>query len=86
MTGPRAFRQWLHDNLPRSRWLRIPIGIALVLGGVLGFLPVLGFWMVPLGLAVLAIDFPPARRLARRLTVYFGRLFKERRERRSRNR
>lgn len=79
MTGPRAFRRWLHDNLPRSRWLRIPVGVILVIGGILGFLPVLGFWMIPLGLAVLAIDFPPARRLARRLVVGVGRWFKPRR-------
>ena len=30
----------------------------LCVGGVLGFLPILGFWMLPLGLAVLAIEFP----------------------------
>jgi len=27
------------------RWLRISVGIFLVLGGILGFLPILGFWM-----------------------------------------
>ena len=68
------FRKWLHDQHPS---LRIPIGIALILGGALGFLPILGFWMIPLGLAVLAIDFPPARRLARRLTVWGGRLWQK---------
>jgi len=30
--------------------------------GMFGFLPVLGFWMIPLGLAVLAVDFPAAER------------------------
>jgi hypothetical protein len=73
------FRRWLSDNLPRSAWLRAPVGIALVIGGILGFLPILGFWMVPLGLAVLAIDFPPARRLARRLVVFVGRRLKPKR-------
>jgi hypothetical protein len=48
------------------------LGGLLVVGGVLGFLPVLGFWMVPLGLAILAVDFPPVRRLQRRLTVRLG--------------
>ncbi len=33
-----------------------------MVGGVLGFLPVLGFWMIPLGLLVLAPDFRWARR------------------------
>ena len=50
-------------RLPRSRWLRIGLGIALILGGILGFLPILGFWMLPLGVIVLAADIPLARRL-----------------------
>ena len=53
--------------LPRSPGVRVALGIALILGGLLGFLPVLGFWMVPLGLLVLAIDYPPAGRLARNI-------------------
>jgi hypothetical protein len=40
---------------------RIPVGIALMAGGVAGFLPILGFWMLPLGLAVLAHDVPVIR-------------------------
>ncbi|MBL8645066.1 MAG: hypothetical protein JNK21_14115 [Rhodospirillaceae bacterium] len=76
MTQISAFRKWLHARLPASPWLRVPIGLFLVLLGFLGFLPILGFWMIPLGLAVLAIDFPPARRLARRFTVWAGRRMK----------
>ena len=49
------------------------IAAILVVGGLLGFLPVLGFWMVPLGLAVLAVDLPFVRRLRRRLIVWWGR-------------
>ena len=30
--------------------------------GLLGFLPVLGFWMFPLGVALIVADFPPLRR------------------------
>lgn len=41
---------------PESRLIRIPLGILLVLGGVFSFLPVLGIWMLPLGLLLLAID------------------------------
>ena len=33
-------------------------GILLVLGGVFSFLPVLGIWMLPLGLLLLALDLP----------------------------
>jgi hypothetical protein len=52
---------------PRSRWLRILVGSALIFGGLFGFLPILGFWMAPLGLSLLAIDFLWAARLLRRL-------------------
>lgn len=41
---------------PGAAPYRIPVGVALTVGGCLGFLPVLGFWMAPLGLAVLAQD------------------------------
>ena len=59
-------------KLPGNPLLRMLLGVALVLGGFLGFLPVLGFWMVPLGLAILAADIPPVRRFYRRATVRFG--------------
>lgn len=51
--------------------LRGALGIVLLVGGVLGFLPVLGFWMIPLGLALLATDIPPMRRwFIRRLNAH----------------
>ena len=31
-------------------------GLFLIIGGVLGFLPILGFWMIPLGLALITLD------------------------------
>ncbi len=43
---------------PSARWVRVPVGIALMTAGVLGLLPILGFWMVPLGLALIARDVP----------------------------
>jgi hypothetical protein len=46
---------------PSSRLLRVPLGVLLVLGGVFSFLPILGIWMLPLGLILLAVDFPPLR-------------------------
>ncbi|WP_025035572.1 hypothetical protein [Bradyrhizobium sp. DOA9] len=46
---------------PSSRWVRIPSGALLVVGGVLAVLPVLGVWMLPLGLALLAEDVPALR-------------------------
>jgi hypothetical protein len=65
--------------LPASRIARIAIGSVLVLCGFLGFLPVLGFWMIPVGLLVLSVDVPVVRRLRRRITVWWAR----RRERRA---
>ena len=56
-------------NLPENRWARIGIGVSLVFLGLLGFLPVLGFWMIPAGLLVLASDIPAVRRFNRRATV-----------------
>ena len=41
--------------------------MALIACGLLGFLPVVGFWMLPLGLAVLAIDWPLAGRALRQV-------------------
>lgn len=60
-------------------WLRHTVGVLLVVGGVFGFLPVLGYWMLPLGLALLAVDFPIARRLNRNLQVRWGR-FRQRQQ------
>ncbi len=60
-------------RLPGSRIARIIIGLALIAGGVLGFLPVLGFWMVPLGLLVLSVDLPIVRRMRRRIEVWWGK-------------
>ena len=48
--------------MPATRPGRIALGSALVIGGALGFLPVVGFWMLPLGLLVLAQDVPRIRR------------------------
>jgi len=58
-------------HLPHSKPLRIAIGVLLVLFGILGFLPVLGFWMIPLGLLVLSHDFAWPRRQRRRLAVWW---------------
>ena len=51
----------------RSRIVRIPLALFLIACGLLGFLPVVGFWMLPIGLALLAEDLPILRRPARRL-------------------
>ena len=55
--------------LPENQIVRLTIGGLLVVGGLLGFLPVLGFWMLPLGFVVLATDVPAVRRMNRRVSV-----------------
>lgn len=67
------FRHFHALRTTENHWLRKSIGVLLVIGGCLGFLPVLGYWMLPVGLALLAVDFPMARRLNRRLLVAWGR-------------
>jgi len=48
--------RWGKERLPPG--VRSFVGILLMIGGVFGFLPVLGFWMFPLGLAFIALDIP----------------------------
>jgi len=68
---PPAFGKTLRRlRHPRSRWLRLPAGALLVVGGVFSILPVLGVWMLPIGLLLLAGDIPVLRRPVARLTVW----------------
>jgi hypothetical protein len=60
-------------KLPRSRALRVAIGVVLIILGILGFLPILGFWMIPLGLLVLSYEFASVRRWRRKMIVRWGR-------------
>ncbi len=64
-------------KLPASRLARMTIGVLLIIGGVLGFLPILGFWMIPLGLMILSIDIPAVRKWRRKTTVKLGAWLKK---------
>ena len=55
-TSVSKFIRWL--RLPSSFAVRLVIAILLVLGGIFSFLPVLGVWMLPLGLLLIAQDVP----------------------------
>jgi len=57
-----GWAQWAVD-IPRgsNKWVRVPAGVALTVGGCVWFLPVVGIWMLPVGLATLAVDVPPLR-------------------------
>jgi hypothetical protein len=60
-------------HMPHSRRKRVAIGVALIFFGFLGFLPVLGFWMIPLGVLVLSYEFAFVRRFRRRGVVWWER-------------
>jgi hypothetical protein len=67
---PGFLGAWVgHLRQPSASWVRVPVGLLLIAGGAVGFLPVLGFWMVPLGLALLALDFALLRRPAATMIV-----------------
>lgn len=56
---PRRVAQsikWLRK--PSSFAVRLIVAIALILGGIFSFLPVLGLWMLPLGLLFISQDLP----------------------------
>lgn len=57
--------RWLRR--PAARWVRIPVALLLIVGGVFAFLPILGLWMLPLSLVLLAEDIPFLKRLVARL-------------------
>ena len=54
--GPARFISWLRK--PSSILVRIPDAFLLIAGAVFSFLPVLGLWMLPLGLVLFAQDVP----------------------------
>ncbi len=60
-------------KLPDSRLLRVGLGGAFIAGGLFSFLPVLGVWMLPVGLIILSHDFPRIRRFRRQWEVRLSR-------------
>lgn len=65
------FIDWVRR--PTSRWIRIPMGALLVLFGLFGFLPILGFWMLPLGLLLIARDVPSLEPPLARIFAWLNR-------------
>jgi hypothetical protein len=71
---PKRFQsavRWLRQ--PSARWVRVPAGLLLIVGSVFSILPVLGLWMLPLGVVLLAEDFAPLRRLTDRALTWIER-------------
>src|ERR1700709_2862581 len=67
----QKFVRWLRQ--PSSRWVRIPVGILLIIGSFLFILPLFGLWMLPLGMAMLAQDVPFIKHLIDRLLAWIER-------------
>ena len=41
--------------------VRSVVGVLLMIAGVFGFLPIIGFWLFPIGAAFVALDIPWTR-------------------------
>lgn len=63
----RAIR-WVRD--PKSRWVRIPLGIVCIAASFFWFLPVVGLEFLPIGLLLIAQDVPFLRRPVARLMLW----------------
>jgi hypothetical protein len=63
----RVLRNLRH---PQAKWIRMPVGILFVLGGIFSILPVLGLWMLPLGLLLMAYDIPLLRKPVGHFTIW----------------
>jgi len=74
--GPARFVAWLRQ--PSSRLVRIPLAILLILGGIFSFLPVLGIWMLPVGLLLFAQDVPMLQPPLARMLAWVERKLIER--------
>jgi hypothetical protein len=74
----RTMRRLRH---PRAHWIRIPVGVLLILGGIFSILPFLGLWMLPLGLLLIAHDVPHLREPVGRATIWATRRWSKLRQR-----
>jgi hypothetical protein len=67
-------RQVRNLRHPDARRVRLPLGVLIVLGGLLApVVPILGMWMIPLGLLFLAYDIPFLRRPTATFTIWSTR-------------
>lgn len=74
--GPARFVSWLRK--PSSRLVRFPLGVLLILGGIFSILPLLGLWMLPLGLILIAQDVPPLEKPVAQFLGWLERKWAER--------
>jgi hypothetical protein len=60
--------RWVRD--PKSRWIRLPLGILCIIASFLWFLPVVGLEFFPIGLLLIAEDVPFLRRPVARMMLW----------------
>jgi hypothetical protein len=60
--------RWVRN--PRSRWVRLPLGILCIVASFFWFLPVVGVEFLPIGLLLIAQDVPFLRRPAAKLLLW----------------
>lgn len=75
---------WLRD--PKSRWVRLPVGILCILASFFWFLPVIGIELLPIGLLLIAQDVPFLRRPVGRMMLWLEAKWKALRQRYRRKR
>jgi len=61
--------RWGIERVPVG--VRSVFGIFLMIAGVFGFLPIIGFWLFPIGVAFVALDVPWTRQ---HIIDWMGRL------------
>jgi hypothetical protein len=76
--GPARFVGWLRQ--PSSKLVRFPLGVLLILGGIFSILPLLGLWMLPLGLILIAQDIPVLEKPVAQFLGWLERKFIERQQ------
>src|SRR5215469_8884231 len=74
---------WVGHNLNRLRgkraiWVRVSTGVALIVAWFFLPLPVVGIWMLPVGLALLAHDIPIVRAPIARLLHFLNKKVEKR--------
>lgn len=55
---------------PEMKWVRVATGTALIAGGCMAFLPVLGIELLPIGFLLVAQDVPLLQEPAARLVLW----------------
>src|ERR1700730_7605499 len=76
--SPRAAKFIGWPRKPSSRLARFPVAILLIAGGIFSILPVLGLWMLPLGLLLFVQDVPILQRPMARMLGWVERKWIER--------